>query len=307
MRRQMNRFSSTLIVALAAIACAAPAAADATGVLDRAKSTGKLTFGYRTGARPFSYTGAMGAPDGFSVVLCKQIADEVKAAVDRQDLTVEWVAVTLDQRFDDLKQGKVDLLCGADSETLARRREVAFSLPIFPGGIGALVRTDAPQQLRQVLEGEVDRTKPLWRGTMQQGLDKRTFSAVEVPLRQRWLTERIGEFRLTATAVPVASYELGVQRVVDRKSDVLFGDRAILLDVAKHSAPGANTVVLNRQFTYEPLALAMAQCDEAFRFIVDRTLSRAYRSPDFGKLYADTFGTPDQTTLDFFKIIALPD
>jgi polar amino acid transport system substrate-binding protein len=299
-----STITSTLLGAL--LACALPALAD-NGVLDRVKATGKLNLGYRTDARPFSFTGSMGAPDGYTVALCKLIVAQIKKELDQPDLSVEWVAVTLDRRFEELKQSKVDLLCGADSETLARRKELTFSLPVFPGGVGALLRADAPQQLRETLEGEVDRTKPLWRGTVQQSLDKRTFSVVRDTFGERWLKERIGEFRLTATTVPVPSYELGVQRVVDRKSDVLFGDRAILLDVAKHSAPGASTAVLNRQFTYEPLALAMRQCDEPFRFIVDRTLSQTYRSADFQKLYADSFGAPDAETLDFFRIIALPD
>jgi polar amino acid transport system substrate-binding protein len=305
---QRSTTQSTIFSMLfAALTALAGVAAAADGVLDRAKATGKLTFGYRNDARPFSFTGAMGSADGYSVGLCKLIAQQVKAELDRPDLTVEWVAVRLDQRFDDVKQGKVDLLCGADSETLARRKEVTFSLPIFPGGVGALLRADAPEPLRQTLEGQVDRTKPLWRGTLQPSLDKRTFSVVEGTLGATWLKERIDEFRLTATTVPVPTYEVGVQRVVERKSDVLFGDRAILLDVAQHSAPGAQTAVLDRQFTYEPLALVMGQCDEPFRFIVDRTLSRTYRSADFEKLYSELFGAPDEATRNFFRIIALPD
>ena len=47
------------------------------------------------------------------------------------------------ERFDAIKLAQVDLLCGADTVTLARRADVAFSIPIFPGGIGALTRADA--------------------------------------------------------------------------------------------------------------------------------------------------------------------
>jgi hypothetical protein len=43
------------------------------------------------------------------------------------------------------------------------------------------------------------------------------------------------------------------------------------------------------------------------RLLVDRTLSRLYRSPDFGSLYASYFGTPDAVVLQFFQSVALPD
>jgi hypothetical protein len=42
-------------------------------------------------------------------------------------------------------KGRIDLLCGADAVTMQRAgRTSGFSEPIFPGGIGALLRADAP-------------------------------------------------------------------------------------------------------------------------------------------------------------------
>jgi polar amino acid transport system substrate-binding protein len=41
----------------------------------------------------------------------------------------------------------VDLLCSAETEALSRRKEVSFSLPIYPSGIGALLVAGIPWQL----------------------------------------------------------------------------------------------------------------------------------------------------------------
>ena len=48
------------------------------------------------------------------------------------DLAVEWVPVTTEHQFKAVQEKKVDLLCGA-AETLTTRKEVDFSVPIFPG------------------------------------------------------------------------------------------------------------------------------------------------------------------------------
>ena len=61
-----------------------------------------------------------------------------------------------------LQQGKVDMFCGADTETLTRRQQVAFSLPVFPGGIGALLRKDAPDRLSEILN-QKPQSSPTWR------------------------------------------------------------------------------------------------------------------------------------------------
>jgi ABC-type amino acid transport substrate-binding protein len=94
--------------------------------------------------------------------------------------------------------------------------------------------------------------------------------------------------------------------VLDRQSDVLFGDRPILLDAAKRSPSARDLIVLDRHFTYEPVALALARNDDDFRLIVDRTLSGLFATPSFRSLYATWFGEPDENTIDFFQTNVLP-
>src|SRR5215475_14266021 len=168
---------ATFVTALLAVAL--PPLADASAdTLDRIRQAGKLTLGFRADARPFSFQDGSGKPDGYSIELCQKVAEEVKTEVGLPSLTEEWVPVTLEGRFHAVQEGKVDLLCGADSETLARRKEIAFSIPIFPSGIGALLLTDAPAGLRKVLSGEPP-SEPIWRGSPAQNLQKKTASVVK--------------------------------------------------------------------------------------------------------------------------------
>jgi putrescine:ornithine antiporter len=95
--------------------------------------------------------------------------------------------------------------------------------------------------------------------------------------------------------------------VLDRSADVFFGDRAILLDAVTRSPSASDLALLDRYFTYEPVALALQRNDDDFRLVVDRTLSRLFGSDEFRGLYAKWFGPPDEDTLTFFRLSTLPE
>jgi putrescine:ornithine antiporter len=280
---------------------------DATaGTLDRVRQAGKLTLGYRTDARPLSFRDEAGKPAGYSVDLCLKIADQVKANLGLQTLSVDWVPVTIEDRFRVVQDHRIDLLCGTEGATLERRKTVGFSIPIFPGGIGAIVRADAPDGLRDILEGRRD-TRLRWRASPAQVIERKTLSVVPGTVSERWLAERLNAFNLTASVVQVDNYDAGIRGVLDRRADVFFAERAILLDAGRRSTAARDLVVLDRRFTYEPLALALERGDEDFRLLVDRTLSGLYGSKEFGALYAKWFGAPGESALQFFRWAALPE
>jgi polar amino acid transport system substrate-binding protein len=295
---------AVLATSLLPFADAAPAAA--AGTLDRIRQAGKIELGYRADARPFSYKDESGKAAGYSIALCEKIADDVKAELALPALTVEWVPVTLEDRFQAVQQGKVDLLCGADTATLTRRKDVSFSIPIFPSGIGAILRADSPAQLREVLAGRPS-SGPIWRGSPARILEKKTFSVVGRTTSESWLGDQLDKFKISATVAPVDSYQAGIQRVLDRSSDVFFGDRPILYDAAEGSSSAGDLVVLDRLFTYEPLALALGRGDEDFRLVVDRSLSRLFKSSGFKDVYVKWFGEPDDSAAIFFGLSALPE
>lgn len=306
--RGYRMWMGTLAIAFVGVTLLPLVAAEAkAATLDRVRQAGKLTLGYRADARPFAFKDEAGNASGYSVALCQKVADQVKAELGIATLKVEWVPVTLEGRYGALQQGTVDLLCGAETATLERRKEVAFSIPIFPGGIGAILRADSSRQLRQILTKGKAAQRPLWRATPAQILEQQTFSIIRGTTSEKWLAGRIEKLHLTAKVVPVESYDAGIRGVLGRDANVFFGDRAILLDAAKRSQWAKALIVLDRRFTAEAFALALQRGDEDFRLLVDRALSRQFMADDFGLLYAKWFGEPDEDILMFFQLSALPE
>ena len=312
-RARLNRpheylvLSATLAIAFLAtgvLPLAVPEPASAA-TLDRVQQTGKLTLGYRADARPFSYKDESGNAAGYAVGLCQQVAEKIKSEQGISTLTVEWVPVTVEDQFQAVRDGKVDLLCGA-AETLTSRKDVDFSVPIFPGGIGAILRANAPVGLKEVLSGRPP-SGPLWRGYPAQILEKQTLCAVGGTPSEKWVSDSLDKLQLTASIVPVKSYEEGVQRVLDGSCNVFFADRSILLDEARRGPSARDLTVLKRQFTYAPLALALERNDADFRLVVDRALSQLFGSQEFHDLYVKWFGKPDESIDTFFKFSTLPE
>jgi ABC-type amino acid transport substrate-binding protein len=277
------------------------------GTLDRVRDTGTLRVGYEAEARPFSYRDESGKPAGYSIALGQKIAEALKAELGLASLSVEPVAVGNVDRFEAIADGKIDLLCGASTATLERRRKVAFSIPIFPSGTAALLRAGAPERLIAILSGDPEPYRPRWRASLAEVLEKRILSAEAGTTAEAWLRERRQTLRVNAEIVTVKDVHEGVDRVLSRKSDVLFGDRAILLDASSRSRSPGDLFLLARQYTYEPIALAFARGDEDFRLLVDRTLSRLYLSGEIEGIYKPYFGQPDAHTLVFFGFAALPE
>jgi len=279
----------------------------ATNTLDRVRQTGTVKLGYYADARPLSYLDEAGKPTGYAIAVCQEIANDLKSALGNPSLAVDFVAVTAANRFELIKQGKIDLLCGPSVPTLARRKDVSYSIPVFPGGLGALLRTDAPAQVQEVLSGKEPPYRPLWRGSIGLALQKRTFSAVNGTTSLNWLNAKIDQFKIDAKVLPVDSTDEGVQKVLDRTADVLFGERNMLLDAKKRSPSAGDLIVLDRSFTYEPLAMSLQRGDDDFRLFVDRSLSKLNRSGKVQSLFRDFFGEPDENTLTFFRLNTVPE
>lgn len=288
-----------------AVPAAVAAAQSAPGTLERIRTNGRLTIAYRSDARPLSFNDPAGKPAGYTVELCQRVADALKTDLQLGSLEVNWLPVTGSAGILELKQSRADLLCG-ELESLEARKHASFSVPVFPAGVGALLRSDAPERLRTVLAGEKVGARPLWRGATA-ALDQRTFAVVEGSPVADWLAGRIDTFKVMATIHKVGSIDDGVQQVLDGEADVLFGERTVLLDALNRSNQADSLSVIGRQFTLSPVAIGMARGEEDLRFAVDRALSRLYRSPDFSTLYTQWFGPPDQNTLIFFHGNALPD
>jgi len=263
-----------------------------------------LTFGYFPNARPLSFRDDAGNADGYAVALCRGVAAVARMELKRPALQASFVPVGADA-MEQLRSGRIDVLCAPVEATLARRADASFSLPVFRGGTGILMRRDANAELRKVLEGRTPESQPVWRGSpVVPVLNQRRFVVVAGSSSERWATARKEELKVNSILIPVPDLATGLEKVRSGEADGFLSDRSVLLDLARKDD---DVVVLNSVYNHVPMALAMRRGDEDLRLLVDLTLSRLYRTGRIDGVYAKWFGKPDSATRAWFQETAEPE
>jgi ABC-type amino acid transport substrate-binding protein len=216
---------SALLTALIVTLSLAPQAATA-GTLDRVRDSGVFRIGYRADAKPYSYRNEHGQAAGYIVDLCTEIAAELGSNV-----RPEYVLVPSDNRFEAVRDGRVDILCDPSSITMERRELVDFSIPTFLDGASALSRTSKPVRVYEDLGGK-------------------RVGVLEATTTERTLRASIGELGLRSTVVTVRDHRAGFDMLADDKIDAYFADRGIILAILREGGrPGFD--VSRQYFSYE--------------------------------------------------------
>ena len=273
-------------VAMATTFIVTSAAAD---VLDRVRTTGAFKIGYRTDAAPYSYKSQLGEAAGYSVDLCRAVAVDLKKTLNLAEIHIEYVPVTAEDRFKAVQDGRIDILCGATTATLSRRKLVDFSLATFVDGASVMLTADGPGGF-----GDLSGKSVGVRGgtTTEEGLRK-----------------TLTKLGVDARVVPVKSHDEGLAKLQNGEVSAYFADRGILLYLMAGSGKPEALRVSTDYFSFEPYALALPRGDDAFRLEVDRTLSRLYRSGAIVPIFRNAFGNaePSDVLRSLYLINGLPE
>lgn len=273
--------------------------------LERVRSSNSLTLGYLPDIAPFS-SQQDGQPSGYAIELCEQVAAHIKTELGLADLQVRYQAVEEAESIAAVSSGSIDILCSPTLETLAERKAVSFSLPIYTAGLAALVREDASPALINVLNGKVAHSGPTWRATINRGLANHTYVVTKGGATEAWVRDKMRLLGVIATLVTVDTHEQGVELVAEGKADAFFSERILLQNYLAKNKEAGEMMVLERIFEFAPVAMALERSDEDFRLLVDTALSEAYRSGDLEKIYTQHLGAPGDSVKMLFKVYALP-
>src|SRR6185503_15946080 len=132
-----------LLSATAAFAQTEDTPVELTGTLAKVRAANALTIAYREASVPFSYLSARREPIGYSIELCRKLAEAIGEAIGRE-LALKWLPVTSETRIEAITSGRADLECGSTTNNLERQKLVAFSPIIFVAGTKLLVRRGSP-------------------------------------------------------------------------------------------------------------------------------------------------------------------
>jgi ABC-type amino acid transport substrate-binding protein len=258
MRATMRRLPSLLL----AFVLAAPAAAQ---TLDRIRASSAITLGYIENAAPFSFV-EKGEPQGYSVDLCREIARGIGAQLGLPKLETRWVALTIQNRLQAVAERRVDLECSTTTWTLARQRNVDFSLITFVDGGSVLTRAGAG--LGRLAD-----------------LDGKRIAVIKGTTTEQALRASLARYAPKAEVLTVSTRPEGVKLVEDAKVDGFAADRTTLVGAVLGKSGAGAYRLLDEDFSIEPYAFALPAGEHDYRLAVNRVLARLFRTGDIAKVY----------------------
>lgn len=247
-------------------------AQELTGTLKRVAESGEFRIGYVPDAPPMSFHDGDGAPVGYSISLCRNVANAVKAATGIDEINISYVPlVSPDDRINAVVNGDVDIECGATTVTLSRREKVDFTLMTFITGGAVLSRNGSA--INSILD-----------------LSGKTVAVISGTTTHSALREFISSNDMKITLRMIATHEEGMQLLDEKKVDGYASDRAMLVGQVFRSADRSKYAITRDVFSFEPYALMLHRGDTDFRLVADRSLASLYGNARIRRLYHDWFG-----------------
>lgn len=282
-RAAVRRIAPVLPVLAIALACAFSPAVQAqtdeapakvlTGVLKRIKETGTVRLGVRQAAVPFASINAAGQASGYSVDLCLAIVDDLANAVGVPRLRVEFRPATPTDRIDQVADGRIDLECGATTNTAERRARVAFSPPIFIAGTRLMVRRGSPVRSLRDLKGSA---VAVVRGT------------TNAAAMRRWAADPARGLRLDV----VDDYDTALARLGEGKVAALAADDVLIAGYIADRDLRRTHAVVGELLSYEPYGIVFARNDAELAAVVHATFTRLATGSEIRAIYNKWFMRP---------------
>lgn len=257
--------------ALALVLAATAASADSP-TLAKIKRTGSVTLGYREASIPFSYLGADQKPVGFSLDLCAQVVERIKAELKLDTLAVKLQPVDSSNRIPLIQNGTIDMECGATSSSTSRLKQVSFTVAIFVSSARWLTKVSSGIHDVKGLDGK---TVVVTQGSNATGFafgiksKGGTFNIIQ--------GKDHGESMLTLQSGRAAAF---------MEDDILLASLK-----ARMPDPAAYTF-LPETYTLVPYGLMLPRDDVEFKALADGVVKGMMASGAFTKLYAKWFESP---------------
>jgi glutamate/aspartate transport system substrate-binding protein len=288
-----NQALKYIAMAALMVAGANQAAAQAPqNTLEKIKSSGQISLGYRDASIPFSYIGKDGAPVGYSLDLCLRIVDAVKAKLELPDLKVNLVPVTAQTRTPLLTNGTIDLECGSTTHTLAREQQVDFLLTTFITGSRLAVKKGSGIKEIEDLQ---DKSISVGAGSSNERVAEALNKEQKTPFRIS-----------SAKDLSQAWLSLETDRV-----DAFMGDDVLLHGFVARSSKPDDYEITGKFLSFDPYAIMIRRNDADFRLLANTALAQSFRDGSIYEIYNKWFSTinmdvPEQLK-QAFSVQAFPE
>ena len=241
-----------------------------SGTLKKINATTTITIGYRDASVPFSYLSAIREPIGYSIDICLQIVEDIRAELGRDAIQVRYVAVDTQTRIPRVVDGTIDLECGTTTNNAERRKQVAFSPITFVSGTKLLVKRSSKLRSYRDLKG-------------------RTVAVTPASTNEAAIKSLNAKEGLNITILVVPGNPQAFEAVDTGKADAWAGDDAVLFATVAELKNPRDFSVLDEFLSYDPYGIMYRKNDPALDALVKHTFERLAETRELARIYEQWF------------------
>lgn len=240
------------------------------GRLKKIAQTKTIAIAYRADAMPFAFADDRKQIDGFSIDLCKRVANSIERQLDIKGLQIKWVPVTVQSRFEAVAKGRADMECGSSTITLSRLKQVDFSSTIFVETTGLLVKTASGVRSLSDLSGK-------------------KIAVVAGTTNERAINAQLKRRLLNATVVPFKSRDEAFSALEEDKADAFASDKLLLVGAVTKAKDPRSLTLLTEELSFEPYGIVLPRGDSSLRLAVNTGLAQLYSSGQVVEIFRRWF------------------
>jgi len=262
-----------LIAAIASVTALTSLGAHAEGRLDRIKSSGTISLGYREASLPFSYLDDAQKPIGYSMDICHGIVEAVKKNLGMSKIDVKLVAVTSSTRIPLIANGTVDLTCGSATNNLERQKQVSFAPTTFVTANRFVAKKSSNVNKLADLKGK-------------------TVISTAGTSNIKWTTGANADQNLGMNIIPAKDHAEAFLTVESGRATAFFMDDVLLAGLVATSRNPGEWMISEEAYSVEPYAIIEPKDDPAFKKVVDDAVTTMMKDGTLQKLYTKWFQSP---------------
>lgn len=240
------------------------------GRLKKIAQTKTIAIAYRSDAMPFAFADDRKQIDGFSIDLCKRVANSIERQLGIKGLQIKWVPVTVQSRFEAVAKGRADMECGSSTITLSRLKQVDFSSTIFVETTGLLVKTASGVRSLSDMSGK-------------------KIAVVAGTTNERAINAQLKRRLLNATVVPFKSRDEAFSALEEDKADAFASDKLLLVGAVTKAKDPRSLTLLTEELSFEPYGIVLPRGDSSLRLAVNTGLAQLYSSGQVVEIFRRWF------------------
>ena len=279
-----------LTVIVAALLPALARGQEADTALSRIRQNKAVTIGFRESAEPFAYLNENKQPSGYSIDVCKKIAQEIGRKLNIPHIEIKYVPVTPQTRIPLIANGTVDIECGTTVNSLARQEQVDFSYAVALAEGRLLVKKTSGIKDLSDLNGKI---VALAAGTTA----------------ERYVRAALDRNKINVRVLQVRDNAEGLLAVNSQRVDAFVNDAVLLGGVLRTAQNKDDFVIVGKPLSFEQVAFMVGKNNSGLLTIINGTIARMLASGELQKLYDQSitpYGVPIEGEIDtLFKIEAI--